>query len=106
MLPMPHHNLLLRPRDSLEVWIPVCSIGFCVRGRSLTLGTSLGGGLVVPLTPSTPTTPTTPTDPNTPTGEGSGRSKKTNPLTDLIETEKVYVELLTGIIRVSHTLRC
>ncbi|KAF4572827.1 DH domain-containing protein [Pleurotus pulmonarius] len=58
-----------------------------------------GGGLVVPLTPSTPTTPTTPTDPNTPTGEGSGRSKKTNPLTDLIETEKVYVELLTGIIR-------
>ncbi|KDQ30702.1 hypothetical protein PLEOSDRAFT_1035806 [Pleurotus ostreatus PC15] len=74
-------------------------MGFCVRGRSLILGTSLGGGLVVPLTPSTPTTPTTPTDPNTPTGEGSGRSKKTNPLTDLIETEKVYVELLTGIIR-------
>ncbi|KAJ8521419.1 hypothetical protein ONZ45_g1852 [Pleurotus djamor] len=61
-------------------------------------GLDTGPGLTIPLTPITPITPTTPLDPNTP-AEGSSRSKKTNPLTDLIETEKTYVELLTGIIR-------
>ncbi|KAI0788546.1 hypothetical protein C8Q75DRAFT_719820 [Abortiporus biennis] len=34
-----------------------------------------------------------------PSPSADGKPKKTNPLMDLIETEKVYVELLTGIIR-------
>lgn len=41
-----------------------------------------------------PPTPTTPTSP------GGGKSKKSNPLEDLINTEKTYVDCLTGIIRV------
>lgn len=42
--------------------------------------------------------------PPSPGGEGKSK-KKINPLTDLIETEKVYVDLLTGIMRVSNTQR-
>ncbi|KAI0068338.1 hypothetical protein BV25DRAFT_1875775 [Artomyces pyxidatus] len=42
-----------------------------------------------------PTTPTHP--PSSPLPEG--RAKKSNPLVDLIETEKTYVDQLTGIIR-------
>lgn len=53
--------------------------------------------LNVPLTPSTPTSPTS-SGPSSPSGDG--KSKKSNPLIDLIETEKLYVEQLTGIIRV------
>lgn len=29
-----------------------------------------------------------------------GKPKRANPLTDLVDTEKVFVEQLTGIIRV------
>ena len=39
-----------------------------------------------------------------PSGDDKGK-KKSNPLTDLVETEKVYVDLLTGIIRVRRFLR-
>jgi hypothetical protein len=39
-----------------------------------------------------------PPSPMTPSGEG--KRKKANPLNDLLDTEKVYVEQLTGIIRV------
>jgi hypothetical protein len=40
-------------------------------------------------------TPATPmSDPST------GKPRKVNPLVDLVETEKAYVERLTGIIRV------
>ncbi|KAF7800025.1 hypothetical protein EIP86_011268 [Pleurotus ostreatoroseus] len=46
-----------------------------------------------PLTPISPGN----FDPSSPSSEKS--KKKANPLTDLIETEKVYVDLLTGIIR-------
>lgn len=38
-----------------------------------------------------------------PSGDDKGK-KKSNPLTDLVETEKVYVDLLTGIIRVRRSL--
>jgi hypothetical protein len=38
--------------------------------------------------------------PSSPTSHES-KSKKPNPLNDLIETERLYVELLTGIIRAS-----
>lgn len=38
-----------------------------------------------------------------PSGDDKGK-KKSNPLTDLVETEKVYVDLLTGIIRVRRFL--
>ena len=37
-----------------------------------------------------------------PSGDDKGK-KKSNPLTDLVETEKVYVDLLTGIIRVRRS---
>lgn len=37
--------------------------------------------------------------PSSPGGEASAK-KRGNPLSDFIETEKAYVELLTGIIRV------
>lgn len=33
------------------------------------------------------------------------RAKRTNPLVDLIDTEKLYVDQLTGIIRVSFPSR-
>ncbi|KAK0198362.1 hypothetical protein F5146DRAFT_1019376 [Armillaria mellea] len=45
--------------------------------------------------PSTPTSPTTPVSPSYP----ESKPKRTNPLTDLVDTEKNYVEQLTGIIR-------
>jgi len=43
----------------------------------------------------------------TPTSPASSdmRAKRTNPLVDLIDTEKLYVEQLTGIIRVSFPSR-
>lgn len=43
---------------------------------------------------SEPPTPTTPSLP-----EGSEGKQKRNPLTDLVETERAFVEQLTGIIR-------
>ncbi|KAI0307719.1 hypothetical protein B0F90DRAFT_1664754 [Multifurca ochricompacta] len=43
-------------------------------------------------TPSTPSSPSSPSSPDT-------RAKRSNPLVDLIETEKLYVDQLTGIIR-------
>lgn len=42
--------------------------------------------------------PASPASPNT-------RAKRTNPLVDLIDTEKLYVDQLTGIIRVSFPSR-
>ncbi|KAK0465075.1 uncharacterized protein EV420DRAFT_1512742 [Desarmillaria tabescens] len=45
--------------------------------------------------PSTPTSPTTPVSPSYP----ESKPKRSNPLTDLVDTEKNYVEQLTGIIR-------
>jgi hypothetical protein len=57
--------------------------------------------LNVPLTPTTPTTPTSPSVLSAPPSPSAdGKSKKSNPLIDLVETEKLYVEQLTGIIRV------
>ncbi|KAL0951069.1 hypothetical protein HGRIS_007807 [Hohenbuehelia grisea] len=50
------------------------------------------GALTLPLTPTTPISPSDP-------AADAVKGKKTNPLTDLIETEKNYVDLLTGIIR-------
>src|SRR6266849_547872 len=40
-------------------------------------------------------TPTTPASPDI-------RAKRTNPLVDLIDTEKLYVDQLTGVIRVGY----
>ncbi|KAH8102432.1 hypothetical protein BXZ70DRAFT_1006358 [Cristinia sonorae] len=56
--------------------------------------------LAVPeLDPTLPMTPISPSlhPPRSPAADG--KPKKVNPLTDLVETEKVYVDLLTGIIR-------
>ncbi|KAF8898645.1 hypothetical protein BD779DRAFT_26630 [Infundibulicybe gibba] len=50
-------------------------------------------GFATPLTPNTPISPTNLSHPN------EGKPKKSNPLSDLIDTEKQYVEQLTGIIR-------
>ncbi|KDR85085.1 hypothetical protein GALMADRAFT_233698 [Galerina marginata CBS 339.88] len=47
------------------------------------------GGLNAPLTPTTPTSPYPP----------EGKPKRANPLTDLVDTEKAFVDQLTGIIR-------
>ncbi|KAH9898007.1 hypothetical protein C8Q73DRAFT_788234 [Cubamyces lactineus] len=61
------------------------------------LGTSdlsLGSAPLTPLTPSPGSLPPIPASPS-----GEGKPKKSNPLIDLIDTEKVYVDLLTGIIR-------
>ena len=66
---------------------------------------------VSPLSPSsTPelTTPVTPTSTGgsrsqPPSPQPEARSKKTNPLTELVETEKIYVDQLAGIIRVRPT---
>ncbi|PPQ70771.1 hypothetical protein CVT24_001058 [Panaeolus cyanescens] len=46
--------------------------------------------------PNPPMTPMTPTSPN-PSAEP--KAKKPNPLTDLVDSEKIFVDLLTGIIR-------
>ncbi|KAF9015261.1 hypothetical protein BDQ17DRAFT_1340752 [Cyathus striatus] len=50
---------------------------------------NIPSGLRTPLTPTTPTTPSSP----------DSKPKKANPLVDLIETEKIYVDQMTGIIR-------
>lgn len=47
-----------------------------------------GSGAASPRTPITPTSPS-----------GDSKSKRSNPLLDLHDTEKLYVEQLTGIIR-------
>lgn len=60
-----------------------------------------GIALNVSLTPTTPTSPNIASAPPSPSTEG--KPKKSNPLIDLIETEKVYVDQLTGIIRVCAT---
>ena len=61
--------------------------------------TPVASGLhVPPLTPMTPIGSNHSSVPPSPSVDG--RPKKTNPLTDLIDTEKTYVDLLTGIIRV------
>ncbi|PFH54561.1 hypothetical protein AMATHDRAFT_72337 [Amanita thiersii Skay4041] len=52
----------------------------------------------IPHDPATPTTPRTPTTPTSPTSPDS-KPRRLNPLNDLIETEKFYVEQLTGVIR-------
>ncbi|KAI0639797.1 hypothetical protein C8Q77DRAFT_1214236 [Trametes polyzona] len=65
--------------------------------KAATLGTSdlsLGSAPLTPLTPAPGSLPSIPPSPSS-----EGKPKKANPLTDLIDTEKVYVELLTGIIR-------
>lgn len=54
--------------------------------------------LNVPLTPTTPTSPTSFSA--LPSPSADGKSKKSNPLIDLVETERLYVDQLTGIIRV------
>lgn len=51
---------------------------------------------ILPLTPTTPLTPLHPSF-----SPPDQKPKKSNPLNDLIDTEKTYVDLLTGIIRVS-----
>lgn len=48
-----------------------------------------------PVTPSSPASPASP-DP---------RARRSNPLVDLIDTEKLYVEQLTGVIRVGCLFR-
>ena len=60
---------------------------------------SLGIGpfLASPTTTSGDIIPASPASP----GREHKSSKKPNPLVDLIETERVYVDLLSGIIRVS-----
>ncbi|KAI0756608.1 hypothetical protein C8Q80DRAFT_1264647 [Daedaleopsis nitida] len=50
-----------------------------------------------PLTPVSPNAGALPPSPSSPAADG--KAKKSNPLTDLIDSEKVYVESLTGIIR-------
>ena len=61
--------------------------------------TIVASGLhVPPLTPMTPIGSTHSSVPPSPSQDP--RPRKVNPLTDLIETEKTYVEFLTGIIRV------
>ncbi|KAF9044802.1 hypothetical protein BDZ89DRAFT_1058899 [Hymenopellis radicata] len=49
-------------------------------------------GFLLPGTPTTPSTPVSPTNPEQ-------KQKKSNPLVDLIDTEKHYVDQLAGIIR-------
>lgn len=41
-----------------------------------------------------------PASPTSPVASNESKPKKSNPLIDLIETEKLYVDQLTGIIRV------
>jgi hypothetical protein len=67
----------------------------CILSISLPYTPHLDPGLIVPLTPTTPTSPSG----STPTFDS--KQKKSNPLIDLIDTERVYVEQLTGVIRVS-----
>lgn len=45
-----------------------------------------------------------PVEPQTPSTPTSTKAKKANPLIDLIDTEKTYVDNLTGIIRVRGDL--
>ncbi|KAF8078528.1 hypothetical protein FPV67DRAFT_1465551 [Lyophyllum atratum] len=55
--------------------------------------------LPLPLTPTTPVTPSSTSFPSP-----DAKPKKSNPLNDLIDTERTYVEQLTGVIRVSSSV--
>lgn len=57
---------------------------------------SFDQGLLLPATPITPTTPIN-------SSPSNSKPKKLSPLSDLIDTEKSYVDQLTGIIRVCIT---
>ncbi|KAJ7783876.1 hypothetical protein DFH07DRAFT_208579 [Mycena maculata] len=48
---------------------------------------------------SIPPSPMSPMSPNSPESSMDAKQKRANPLTDLIDTEKSYVDQLTGIIR-------
>ena len=67
----------------------------CLKSPPHTLSSLYRTGLSASSAPATPTTPTGIT------AVPESKAKKNNPLVDLIETEKLYVEQLTGIIRVS-----
>jgi len=56
--------------------------------------------LDVPTSPITPLSPPAFSDADESTPSPAENSKKASPLTDLIESEKLYVEFLTGVIRV------
>lgn len=55
---------------------------------------------------ATPVTPTSPGGSRSkpPSPQPEAKSKKTNPLMELVETEKVYVDQLAGIIRVTSLM--
>ncbi|KAL4071018.1 hypothetical protein J3A83DRAFT_4373191 [Scleroderma citrinum] len=55
--------------------------------------------LDIPSSPVTPLSPPVLSDPDEPTPSPVEKSKKPSPLADLIESEKLYVEFLTGVIR-------
>ncbi|KIJ21663.1 hypothetical protein PAXINDRAFT_64493 [Paxillus involutus ATCC 200175] len=56
-------------------------------------------GIDIPSSPTTPHSPRGPPDPAMSISSPVEKTKKSSPLTDLIESEKSYVDLLTGIIR-------
>ena len=62
------------------------------RFSSCFLPSDLNSGSGTPNTPASPASP----DP---------RARRTNPLVDLIDTEKLYVDQLTGVIRVRFHFR-
>ncbi|KIK91017.1 hypothetical protein PAXRUDRAFT_831199 [Paxillus rubicundulus Ve08.2h10] len=79
------HILNTHLRDGLELLPP--------------LPTMSSLGLVIPLSPTTPLSPRGPPDPTMSISSPVEKAKKSSLLTDLIESEKSYVDLLTGIIR-------
>ncbi|KIJ68349.1 hypothetical protein HYDPIDRAFT_106533 [Hydnomerulius pinastri MD-312] len=56
-------------------------------------------GLGIPSSPITPVSPRGPPDPAMSLPSPVEKTKKSNPLTDLIESERSYVDFLTGVIR-------
>jgi hypothetical protein len=61
-------------------------------------------GIDIPSSPTTPHSPRGPPDPAMSISSPVEKTKKSSPLTDLIESEKSYVDLLTGIIRVCSVI--
>lgn len=80
---------------SLDPGTSVCILSTSLQTQIVVL---LNLGLIVP-----PLTPTSPSGSALPSPSFESKQKKSNPLIDLIDTERVYVDQLTGVIRVSST---
>ncbi|KAG5654104.1 hypothetical protein H0H81_007518 [Sphagnurus paluster] len=94
-LPAPDHSLPPHPSDQLPPQLSSQSSAGLALPPQLASIPPYESGFTLPSTPITPFTPSTSSFPSS-----DAKPRKVNPLNDLIDTEKAYVDQLTGIIRI------